>query len=70
MIHDAEDGDLLSMVPPTIEALMDIMEGSRDLDELLENEVAPDVVDQTKGLVEQVIKQVWYDCVKRVPSAG
>lgn len=46
------------MVPPTIEALMDIMEGSRDLTELLDNEVAPDVVDQTRGLVEQVIKQV------------
>lgn len=54
----AEDGDLLSMVPPTIEALMDIMEGSRDLTELLDNEAAPDVVDQTRGLVEQVIKQV------------
>lgn len=56
----AEEGDLLSMVPPTIEALMDIMEGSRDLTELLDNEVAPDVVDQTRGLVEQVIQKVTY----------
>lgn len=56
----AEEGELLSMVPPTIEALMDIMEGSRDLTELLDNEVAPDVVDQTRGLVEQVIKQVQF----------
>lgn len=46
------------MVPPTVEALMDIMEGSRDLTELLDNEVAPDVVDQTRGLVEQVVKKV------------
>lgn len=37
---------------------MDIMEGSRDLTELLDNEVVQDIVDQTKGLVEQVIKQV------------
>lgn len=54
----SEDGDLLSMVPPTIEALMDIMESSRDLSELLGNDAAPDVVDQTRGLVEQVIKKV------------
>lgn len=46
------------MVPPTIEALMDIMEGSKDLTELLGNEVAPDVVDQTRDLVQQVIKKV------------
>lgn len=37
---------------------MDIMEGSKDLTELLENEVAPDVVDQTRSLVEQVVKKV------------
>eukprot|EP00904_Undaria_pinnatifida_P003699 jgi/Undpi1/1332/HiC_scaffold_11.g04724.m1 len=54
----AADGDLLSMVPPTVEALMDIMEGSKDLTELLDNEVAPDVVDQTRGLVENVVKKV------------
>ncbi|CAM9280556.1 unnamed protein product, partial [Ectocarpus sp. 6 AP-2014] len=54
----AENGELLSMVPPTIEALMDIMEGSKDLTELLGNEVAPDVVDQTRDLVQQVIKKV------------
>lgn len=53
-----ENGELLSMIPPTIEALMDIMEGSKDLTELLGNEVAPDVVDQTRDLVQQVIKKV------------
>lgn len=52
----------MSMVPPTIEALMDIMEGSRDLSELLDKEVTQDVVDQTKGLVEQVVKQVCTRC--------
>lgn len=46
------------MVPPTIEALMDIMEGSKDLTELLDSDVVQDVVDQTRGLVEQVIKKV------------
>lgn len=54
----SEGGELLSMVPPTIEALMDIMEGSKDLTELLDNDVVQDVVDQTRGLVEQVIKKV------------
>ena len=54
----SEDGDLLSMVPPTIEALMDIMESSKDMAELLDNDAAPDVVDLTRGLVEQVIKKV------------
>lgn len=57
MLTAEEDGDILSRVPPTIEALMDILEGSKDLTELLDNEVVPDVVDQTRGLVEQVIKQ-------------
>ena len=37
---------------------MDIMEGSKDLTELLDNDVVQDVVDQTRGLVEQVIKKV------------
>ncbi|CAM9271567.1 unnamed protein product, partial [Scytosiphon promiscuus] len=53
-----ENGELLSRVPPTIEALMDIMEGSKDLTELLDNEVVQDVVDQTRSLVEQVVKKV------------
>eukprot|EP00903_Cladosiphon_okamuranus_P013042 g12167.t1 len=53
-----DGSELLSMVPPTIEALMDIMEGSKDLTELLDNDVVEDVVDQTRGLVEQVIKKV------------
>lgn len=46
------------MVPPTIEALMDILEGSKDLTELLDNEVAQDVVEQTRGLEEQTVKKV------------
>lgn len=46
------------MVPPTIEALMDILEGSKDLSELLDNEVAQDVVEQTRGLEVQTVKKV------------
>lgn len=42
---------------------MDIMESSRDLSELLDNDAAPDVVDQTRGLVEQVIKKVGWECL-------
>lgn len=59
MARSSDGGELLSMVPPTIEALMDILEGSKDLTELLDNDVVQDVVDQTRGLVEQVIKKVW-----------
>lgn len=74
----SEGGELLSMVPPTIEALMDIMEGSKDLTELLDNDVVQDVVDQTRGLVEQVIKKVcsvfvlafFFFVTSVVPGAG
>lgn len=43
---------------------MDIMESSRDLSELLDNDAAPDVVDQTRGLVEQVIKKVGMSYIR------
>eukprot|EP00752_Nemacystus_decipiens_P002649 g2479.t1 len=52
------DGGMLSDVPPTIEALMDIMEGSKDLAELLDSDVVVDVVDQARSLVERAIEKV------------
>ncbi|CAM9831610.1 unnamed protein product, partial [Choristocarpus tenellus] len=46
------------MVPPTIEALMDIMEGSRNLTELQENDIKEDVLEQCRGLIDGVIGKV------------
>jgi hypothetical protein len=45
-----QEGDLLDMVPPSVEALMDVMKNSRNLAELRGNDVLEELVAQCRSL--------------------